>query len=104
MLHLKNSPVVISFRGTSGTSSAKTTAKPLRRHKCSSSARIRLEERNDELAQVPIDMAMEKPWTKVVSEESDGDIVTGISYVHDVTDDGIIKVVGRVPGAPDHME
>lgn len=49
-------------------------------------------------------MTMEDPRARVVSEESNGDIITSISYAHDVTDDRIIKVVGRVPGAPDYRE
>ena len=105
MLELTSSPVVMSWFGTSGTSSAKTTAKPLRQPKRSSSAQaLRREERDDERSQVPVDMAMEEPWTRVVSVESDGDIVTRISYAHDVADDRINEVVGRVPGAPDHIE
>jgi hypothetical protein len=53
---------------------------------------------------VPIDMTMENPRARVVSEESNGDVVTSISYAHDVTDDRISKVVGRVPGTPDYRE
>ena len=49
-------------------------------------------------------MAMEKPWTKIISEESDGDIVTSGSYVHDVADDRSIEVVGRAPSAPYYGE
>lgn len=95
----------MSWVGTSGTSSAKTTAKPLRKPKHSSSAQVlRPEERDDERSQVPVDMAMEEPWTRVVSEEPDGDVITSISYAHDVADDRINVVVGRVPGAPNYIE
>ena len=45
-------------------------------------------------------VAMEKPRARIISEESDRDIVTGSSYVHDVADDRSIEVVGRAPGAP----
>ena len=96
---------MISCVGTSGTSSAKTTAKPLRQPNRSSSARALIcGERNDERGQVPIDMAMEDPRGRVVSEESNGDIVTTISYAHNVADYRISEVVGRVSGAPDYRE
>jgi len=39
--------------------------------------------------QVPVDMAMEEPWTRVISIESDGDIATRLSYAHDVAEDRI---------------
>jgi hypothetical protein len=61
-------------------------------------------ERNNGRVQVKIDMAMEKPWTSVVGEESDGDIVTSISYAHDIADDSSFEVVGRAPSAPHYGE
>ena len=93
---MTDSPVGMSCFDMSGISSAKTTAKPLMQPV---SMPKHEEEKDDGRSQVPVDMAMEEPWTRVVSEEPDGDIVTSISYAHDVTDDRIDVVVGRVPGA-----
>jgi hypothetical protein len=98
-----NLPVTLNAVGVSGTSSAKTTAKPLngephqyKNHKN--------KWRYDGLGQVPIDVAVEQPRTRVVGEEADSNIVTGIADAHDVADYGIDEVVGRIPCATDHPE
>ena len=77
----------------SGTSSAKTTAKPLKSapHKYKSHHNRWT---YDGLGQVPIDVAVEEPRTRVVGKETDGDIVACIADTHDVTDYGINEVVG----------
>ena len=53
---------------------------------------------------MPIDVAVEEPRTRVVGEETDGDIVPHITDAHDVTDYGIDEVVGRIPTAADYPE
>ena len=98
---MTDSPVGMSCFDMSGISSAKTTAKPLMQPV---SMPKHEEEKDDGRSQVPVDMAMEEPWTRVISVESDGDIVTRLSNAHDVADNRINEVVGRVPGAPDYME
>lgn len=53
---------------------------------------------------MPIDVAVEEPRTRVVGEEPDRDVITGVANAHDVTDDRVIEVVRRVTGAPDDRE
>ena len=93
-----NLPVTLNAVGMSGTSSAKITAKPLNRapHQCKHHHN---KWRYDGLGQVPIDVAVEEPRTRVVGEETDGDIVARVADAHDVTDYGIHEVVRRIPSA-----
>ena len=49
--------------------------------------------RDDELCQVPINVAVEEPHPSVVGEEAERDIVASIAYTHDVADHGIDEVV-----------
>ena len=86
-------PVTLNAVGMSGTSSAKTTAKPLKSapHKYKSHHNRWT---YDGLGQVPIDVAVEEPRTRVVGKETDSDIVACIADTHDVTDYGINEVVG----------
>ena len=46
-----------------------------------------------ERVQVPIDVAVEEPRARVVSEEPDRHIITRVADAHDVADDRIIKIV-----------
>lgn len=55
-------------------------------------------------AQVPVDVAVEEPGTGVVGEEPDRDIVARVTDAHDVTDDGVYKVVRRIASAADDGE
>ena len=56
--------------------------------------------------QVPIDVAMQEPRTRVVSEESERHIILRIraSYAHDVADDRVVIVVSRISSTADHVE
>jgi hypothetical protein len=54
--------------------------------------------------QVPIDVAMQEPRTRIVSEESERHIIPRISYAHDVADDRVVIVVSRISGTADHVE
>jgi hypothetical protein len=47
-------------------------------------------------------MTVEEPRAGVVGEESDRDIVAHVANAHDVTDDGVHKVVRRVSGTADY--
>jgi hypothetical protein len=53
---------------------------------------------------VPIDVAVEEPWTRIVREEADCDVVPSISDTHNIATNGVIVVVGRIPGATNHGE
>jgi len=44
-------------------------------------------------AQVPVNVAVEEPRARVVSEEPDRDIVASVADAYDVADDGVLKVV-----------
>jgi hypothetical protein len=59
---------------------------------------------NHEHGQMPINVAVEEPRARVVSEESDRDIITRVADAHDVADDRIIKVVRRITSTPDYGE
>ena len=53
---------------------------------------------------MPVNVAVEEPWARVVSKEANRDFIPSGTYTHDIPDNRIIKVVGRVPSAADHME
>ena len=42
---------------------------------------------------MPIDVTVEEPRARVVSEEADRDIITRIAHAHDVADNEVIKFV-----------
>jgi len=42
---------------------------------------------------MPVNVAVEEPRARVVREEPDRDIITGVADVHDVADDRVHKVV-----------
>jgi hypothetical protein len=46
-----------------------------------------------ERVQVPIDVAVEEPRARVVREEPDRDIISGVADAHDVADNGVHEVV-----------
>ena len=48
---------------------------------------------NHERGQMPIDVTVEEPRARVVSEEADRDIITRIAHAHDVADNEVIKFV-----------
>lgn len=76
----------------SGTSSAKTTAKPLNRMPYQyENCCIRW--RHDELCQVPINVAVEEPHPRVIGGKAERDIVASIADAHDIADYGIDEVV-----------
>ena len=54
--------------------------------------------------QVPIDVAMEEPWSRVVGEETDCDFISRVANAHDISDDRVDEVVGRVTSAADDVE
>ena len=54
--------------------------------------------------QVPIDVAVQEPRAKIVSEESDRHIIPCISHAHDIADDRVVIVVSRTSSTADHVE
>jgi len=54
--------------------------------------------------QMPIDVAMEEPWSRVVGEETDCDFISRVANTHDISDDSVVEVVGRVTSAADDVE
>jgi hypothetical protein len=53
---------------------------------------------------VPINVAVEEPRTRVVSHESDRDIIIRAPDAYDVAHNGVVEVVRRVSCAADDVE
>jgi hypothetical protein len=53
---------------------------------------------------VPINVAVEEPRARVVREEPDRDIITGVADGHDVAEDRVLKVVRGVASAAYNSE
>jgi hypothetical protein len=47
---------------------------------------------------------MEEPWSRVVGEEPDCDFISSVTNTHDISDDRVVEVVGRVTSAADYVE
>ena len=47
---------------------------------------------------------MKEPRSRIVGEEPDSDFISTSANRHDISDDGVIEVVGRTIGAADHTE
>ena len=88
---------------TSGTSSAITTAKPLGEHRYVNKRKRRKSD-EDSLRQVPIDVAVKEPRPRIVSLESDRDIIIREAEADHVTHDGVVVVVRRATRAADDVE
>ena len=55
--------------------------------------------------QVPVDVTVKEPWARVVSEEPNRyDVRSASSSAHDIANDRVVKVVGRISSATDHVE
>ena len=54
--------------------------------------------------QVPVNVTVEEPRARVVGLEPDRDIIASSSDAHNITDDGVIIVVGLVARATDNVE
>ena len=53
---------------------------------------------------MPVDVAVEEPRARVVSEESDRNIITRVADAHDVADDRVVIVVRRITSTSDYGE
>jgi hypothetical protein len=61
--------------------------------------------KHDSRIQVPVDVAVEDPWARVVGKESNGyDVRTASANAHDIADDRVDEVVGFASSAPYHVE
>ena len=60
--------------------------------------------RDDGRVQVPIDVAVEEPWTRIVGEEAERDVVASEADTHNIPTHGVLVVVGRIPSATNHGE
>ena len=59
---------------------------------------------NYEHFQVPINVAVEEPRARVICEEPDCNIITGVAHAHDVADDRVNKVVRVITSTSDYVE
>ena len=53
---------------------------------------------------MPVNVTVEEPRARVVRLEPNRDIIARIPDAHNVTDDGVIIVIGRVARATDNVE
>jgi hypothetical protein len=60
--------------------------------------------KTNSLYQVPINVTVKEPRSRVVSKEPNRDIISRFTNAHDVADHRVIKVVRRAISAADNME
>jgi len=53
---------------------------------------------------VPIDVAVQEPRARIVSEEPKRDIIARVTNAYDVADDGVVVVVRRVSCTADNVK
>jgi hypothetical protein len=53
---------------------------------------------------VPVDVAVEEPRAGIIGDETNRDIIPSESNIHDIPGNRVVKVVGRVTSAADHIE
>lgn len=53
---------------------------------------------------MPVNVAVEEPWAGIVSDETNRDIIPSDTNTHDIADNRVVIVVGRVTSAADHIE
>ena len=53
---------------------------------------------------MPVNVAVEEPRSGIVGDETNRDVIPSSTNTHDITKNGVVKVVGRVTGAAHHME
>ena len=53
---------------------------------------------------MPVNVAVEKPRAGIVGEETNRDIIPSLTNTHDIPNNRVVKVVGRVTSAADHIE
>jgi hypothetical protein len=53
---------------------------------------------------MPINVAVEEPRARIVSFESDRDVIARVPDAHDIAFDGVVEVISGVAGAADDVE
>ena len=53
---------------------------------------------------MPVNVAVEEPRAGIVGDESNSDIIPSATNTHDIPNNRVVKVVGRVTSAADHIE
>jgi len=53
---------------------------------------------------VPVNVAVEEPWAGIIGDETNRDIIPSDTNTHDIADNRVVIVVGRVTSAANHME
>ena len=53
---------------------------------------------------MPVDVAVEEPGARVVGKEANCELIPSVTHTHDIPYDRVVKVVGRISSAADHME
>ena len=96
------SPEGISVDGMSGISSAKITAKPLKRITLLSEF---VDESENLRGEMPINMAMEEPRPRVIGHKTNCNfIIRRIANADYVTNYRVVPVIGTVPCTADDIE
>jgi hypothetical protein len=84
-----------------GISSAKTTAKPLKRITLFSAF---VDESGSLRGEMPVNMAMEEPWPGIIGHKTNCNFITRIANADYVTDYRVVPVIGTVPCTADDVE
>ena len=53
---------------------------------------------------MPVNVAVEEPRAGIVGDETNCDIIPSETDTHDIPNNGVVKVVGCVTSAADHIE
>jgi hypothetical protein len=53
---------------------------------------------------MPINVAVKEPRPRVVSEESDRDVISRVPDAHDIAFDGVVEVISLAAGAANDVE
>jgi hypothetical protein len=53
---------------------------------------------------VPVNVAVEEPRAGIVGDKTNCDIIPSEANTHDIPNNGVVEVVGRVTSAADHIE
>ena len=54
---------------------------------------------------MPVDVTMKEPWARIVSEEPNRyDVRSASASAHDIANNRVVEVVGRISGATDHVK
>jgi hypothetical protein len=85
----------------SGISSAKTTAKPLKRITLFSAF---VQDSKNLRGEMPVNMAMEEPRPRVIGHKTNCNFITRIANADYVTDYRVVPVIGTVPCTADDVE